>query len=205
VALARGSRARRRPPSSVATGARTNGARGRRGPRPNGVLRRVAGTSKLHGSGVVHRFVVEVEAHTRVDRPAFAQHVERVLFSARGWTRSASVAFRRVSSQPYDFRVILASRATTDRLCAPALTRGLFSCHNDGLVVVNLWRWNHGADSYGWLSRYRAYVINHEVGHALGHGHLGCSGRGPAPVMMQQTIGLGTCKPNPWPRRFELS
>jgi hypothetical protein len=67
--------------------------------------------------------------------------------------------------------------------------------------VVNAMRWQRGADAYaGRLADYRDYVVNHEVGHALGRGHVGCPGRGqPAPVMMQQTKGVGACLPSAWP------
>lgn len=48
-------------------------------------------------------------------------------------------------------------------------------------------------------SQYRTYLVLHEAGHMLGLDHAVCRG-GPAPVMVQQTRGLGACKPNVWPR-----
>ena len=95
----------------------------------------------------------------------------------------------------------LASPATTYPLCAPVETRGRVSCRNGSDVVINAWRWVHGAVTYDErLTAYCRYVVNHEVGHALGHGHAICAVPDRrAPVMMQQTLGFQGCRPNPWP------
>lgn len=57
------------------------------------------------------------------------------------------------------------------------------------------------------LPAYRAYMVQHELGHALGHGHdqhKGTPGE-PAPVMIQQTLGIGTYSPNPFPTSTEMA
>ena len=68
-------------------------------------------------------------------------------------------------------------------------------------AVINLARWATAVPDYqGDVATYRQYVVNHEVGHALGQGHEPCPGAGqPAPVMQQQTLGLEGCTKNAWP------
>ena len=97
----------------------------------------------------------------------------------------------------------LATPATTDRLCdrAGVETRGEVSCRGGRTIVVNLKRWLLGVPWYADApDEYRHMVVNHEVGHFLGHGHVTC-GRpgGPAPVMQRQTFGLDGCVRNAWP------
>ena len=122
------------------------------------------------------------------------------LADPRGWATSG-YAFQRVDGEDVDVRIVLASPALTDQLCAPLLTRGEVSCRNGAPVVLNALRWGVGIDDYGGdLASYREYLVNHEVGHRLGRDHVDCTGAGQAaPVMMQQTYGLEECVPNAWP------
>ncbi|CAM5446100.1 hypothetical protein SVIOM342S_01235 [Streptomyces violaceorubidus] len=78
---------------------------------------------------------------------------------------------------------------------------GEVNCNVGQDVMVNLKRWLLATQYYADdVTSYRALIINHEVGHFLGHGHEGCPGAGrPAPVMMQQIKGLHGCRTNVWP------
>lgn len=155
----------------------------------------------------VVRYTVETEGGLGVDTATLASTVASVLTDPRGWQTRDGVHFVNVSAAEaardakVDVRVTLASPDTTDRLCAPLDTRGEVSCHAGGRAVLNLRRWQLGVEAYGTdLTAYRTYLVNHEVGHALGHGHVDCPGpRQDAPVMMQQTYGLDGCVAWPWP------
>ena len=183
-----------------------HGMRGDRPPIEDRDLRLVPGTSPVYGPGeVVWRYGVEVERGLPIDRIQFAAAVDRILFDRRGWLgRSSRIALLRVDQPPYDFRVTLAKPATVDRLCLPLNTGGRVSCENRGRSVINWLRWSTGSPYWRNRGQYRRYLINHEVGHSLGHGHRFCGGRGQiAPVMQQGTGPTTPCRHAQWPKPFE--
>jgi hypothetical protein len=153
------------------------------------------------------RYTVELEGGVDIRAEDFATTVGTVLTDPRGWQAKDGVRFVNVSpadaakGATVDLHITLASPDTTDKLCAPLETRGQVSCHNSGRVVLNLRRWVLGAEAYGSdVAQYRIYLVNHEVGHGIGHAHAYCGGKGKvAPVMMQQTYGLKGCTAWPWP------
>ncbi|NUP75996.1 MAG: DUF3152 domain-containing protein [Nonomuraea sp.] len=148
------------------------------------------------GHGEVVRYLVEVERGLPFDGREFAAAVHRTLNDPRGWAR-----FQRVDHGPVRVRVALSSPRLTVRQCLPLNTGGSLSCWNGTRSVINALRWAEGVPQYeGDLAAYRDYLISHEVGHSLGHGHRSCPGPGRlAPVMVQQSKSLGRCRPNPWP------
>lgn len=155
----------------------------------------------VEGAEVELQFSVAVEDDVGVDATELAAFVDQTLADPRSWGSDGRFSMTRVPSGG-DFQLVVASPATTDQLCAPLQTIGQLSCAHDGVVAVNLIRWESG--SLGWptdLETYRAWVVNHEVGHVLlGPTHQPCPGDGlVAPVMQQQSIDLDGCEPNPWP------
>ncbi|WP_171167230.1 DUF3152 domain-containing protein, partial [Streptomyces sp. I05A-00742] len=170
----------------------------------------MGGRDKAPGKGEVLRYRVDVEKGLPLDGELFATAVHRTLNDPRSWGHGGSRTFERVSSGRADFIVTLASPATTAKWCAKSdldTTVDNVSCDSAATdrVMINAYRWAQGAETYGdRMHAYRQMLINHEVGHRLGHNHESCSKAGaPAPVMMQQTKFLTTdgvtCKPNAWP------
>ncbi|MPQ99837.1 DUF3152 domain-containing protein [Modestobacter sp. I12A-02628] len=171
-----------------------------------GTVSVVDGTSPVYGSGPLQRFVVEVEDGIEVDGPSFATAVEATLGDPRSWGAGGAMSFQRVGAADaaagsYDFKVTLVSPGNMEVYCPGVGTGGYTSCRYGERAVVNLARWETAVPDYaGDIATYRQYVVNHEVGHALGNGHEECPGPGlPAPVMQQQTLGLEGCVKNAWP------
>ena len=168
--------------------------------RGDGRLVTVSGELPAPGKGRVVKVRVEVEAGLSIDPQAFASFVLRTLNDRRGWGHDGSVTFAR-TDRAATVRVVLASPDTSARLCRPLQTFGRLSCRSGDAAILTIYRWVRAIPEYGSdRTGYRRYVVSHEVGHFLGHGHGSCPGRGrPAPVMMQQTKGLQGCEPNSWP------
>jgi hypothetical protein len=170
-------------------------------------LRIVPGNTTMIGPGPdFWTYAIEVEDGIPIDRERFAATVDRILFDKRGWAGPRShIALQRVDEPPYDFRITLARPATVNRLCYPLGTVGRVSCENRGRSVINWLRWSAGSPAWSSRARYREYLINHEVGHSLGHKHRFCPGRGrTAPVMQQQTGSASPCRHGWWPQPFEI-
>lgn len=189
-----------------------------------GWWRTVPGTTAQVGTGKVRTYSVEVEQGAVVPQAQlpFAAAVDAALADPRGWTASGDVAFRRVDVEEPDVRIRLTATETARAICGFDLPYDT-SCHIRGVVYVSAPRWFRGAQSFaGDLEGYRKYLVNHEIGHFLGHGHESCPADGaPAPVMMQQTFSVSndklaeitaaapqglavardgkTCVANPWP------
>jgi hypothetical protein len=164
-----------------------------------------SGGTEPVGAGTLYRYRVEVEGATGLDADAVAGAVDYALGHPQGWINDG-VAFQRVGpddGEMVDMVIRVATPETVDRLCAPLETNGQVSCRNGADVVLNQVRWQTGVDAYaGDVERYRVVLVNHEVGHVIGHTeHPPCPGYGqPAPVMMQLFYsGLQGCVANIWP------
>ena len=187
----------------------------------HGTFHAVPGSSPVVGTGGVRTYAVEVEDGVAYDEEGFAAFVQETLSDPRGWTARGDVAFRRVTG-PAAIRIRLTSQNTARAVCGYQIPVDV-SCRNGGLVHLSAARWVRGAVAFdGDLTSYRRYVVNHEVGHALGEGHRPCATHGGlAPVMMQQTFSTSNdevaaivagapqgvviptdgkvCRPNGWP------
>jgi hypothetical protein len=167
----------------------------------------------LGSNGPLRRFRVAVEQGSNEDVTAFAAQVVATLGDPRSWTGGGRLRLQLVTGgDPADFTVLLATRDTAGLLCERGGTNiringvPYTSCRTIGKAIINLDRWRLSAKPYLYaripLATYRQYVINHEVGHELGHHHENCpKAGGPAPVMVQQTLTTRGCRPYPWPRQ----
>lgn len=170
----------------------------------------VPGVAKAPGKGRKYTYRVDVEQGLGLDGELFAAAVQKTLNDDRSWAHDGARTFERVYSGKPDFVITLASPGTTAKWCAKSgldTTEDNVSCDSAATerVMINAYRWAQGSKTYGdKIHAYRQMLINHEVGHRLGYGHVTCDKDGGlAPVMQQQTKFLDHdgihCLPNPWP------
>ena len=129
----------------------------------------------------------------------FARLAQETYDDARGW-RAGGVQFRRVR-RGGNFTLVLSEARLVPSFSGTC--SATWSCRVGRYVIINQDRWKHASPAWNAARQtrrdYRHLVVNHETGHWLGRGHVGCPGSGPAPVMMQQSKGTGGCSFNPWP------
>ncbi|MFK0285774.1 DUF3152 domain-containing protein [Streptomyces sp. NPDC090499] len=176
----------------------------------SGKFSTVPGSAKAPGKGRKYTYRVDVEQGLGLDGKLFAEAVQKTLNDERSWAHDGARTFARVSTGKPDFVITLASPGTTAKWCAKSgldTTEDNVSCDSASTqrVMINAYRWAQGSKTYGdKIHAYRQMLINHEVGHRLGYGHVTCDKDGElAPVMQQQTKFLDHdgihCLPNPWP------
>ncbi|MFH9724037.1 DUF3152 domain-containing protein [Streptomyces sp. NPDC017254] len=178
--------------------------------RGSGKFKAVPGFQKAPGKGRLIRYRIDVEEGLGLDHDLFAATVFKTLNDRRSWAGKGEMTFERVSSGEPEFVITLASPGTTGVWCAKSgldTTEENVSCDSaqTDRVMINAFRWAQGSETFGpkAMFAYRQMLINHEVGHRLGHGHVICGTPGAlAPVMQQQTKSLNIdgikCRPNPW-------
>jgi hypothetical protein len=140
-------------------------------------------------------YTASVDPDVKYPLRQFQQELELYLADPDGW-----------ASHGYEFVPVTRNPQVFIRLSSPATLQksgcgdGRLSCAELGgkRMYLNAHRWTHGAaPSRLPLEDYRQYMVSHEMGHILGHDHMKCPGPGhPAPIMMQQTLGIGACTPS---------
>ena len=126
----------------------------------------------------------------------------------RGWPR-AGATFVQGAEGNCDFNIVLSEAQYMTTFSSGCSTE--YSCRVGENVIINDDRWNGGTDAWlsagGNMARYRVMVINHEVGHRLGHtdNETPCAGAGQsAPLMQEQSMHLDGCTTNEYPLDNEL-
>lgn len=145
------------------------------------------------------------------DLTEFANMVFSTLNDPRGWPRAGVIFQEADGTDPNACSMTLTLAAADQMTSFSTECSDEYSCRVGNDVIINIDRWNNATEGWrnagGTVERYRTMVINHEVGHRLGHldNELTCPAvNQPAPLMQQQSMDLLGCVPNEWPLDEEL-
>jgi hypothetical protein len=142
-----------------------------------------------------YTFRIEVDKDVSYNPKDFEFYVLAYLNDPDGWN-SKGYTFQQVNAHE-DIHIHLSSPTTISKICG--LPNNLSCAEMNGKhVYLNADRWVRGSKkSRLSLEDYRQYMVSHEIGHILGFDHKQCPCSGcKAPIMMQQTLGIGKCNPN---------
>ncbi|MDR1824175.1 MAG: DUF3152 domain-containing protein [Bifidobacteriaceae bacterium] len=149
------------------------------------------------------KYAVSSRGEVTVPLDQFRAEVATILDDPLGW-RGIGIVFMEVGeTAEADITVWLTEPAKVPSFAS--ICSSNLSCSIGSNIIINEERWLTGAlpgamDDVP-IEAYRMMVVNHEVGHWLGHHeHSACPGEGEiAPLMMQQSKGLDGCIFNPYP------
>lgn len=139
-----------------------------------------------------YRFIIDDDLKS-LDFPMIHYEIYFLLNDPNGW-RKYGYTFKPVYHNE-DILIRLSTPKTIQKECGD----GNLSCAELGgrNVHLNVYRWLYGSPASKLpLNLYRQYMVSHEIGHILGYEHIPIPHSGPAPIMIQQTLGIGNCIPN---------
>ena len=150
-------------------------------------------------------YSTETRGNITADLTEFNFQVNETLNDNRSW-EGLGIWFEQVKSGG-DFVIVLSEASKVTAFSTSC--DNFYSCRVGKYVILNQDRWLGATDTWnktgGNLRDYRNMLVNHEIGHWLGHEHENCSAPGQlAPVMRQQSVDLQGCKFNPWPLPSEM-
>lgn len=175
------------------------------------ILAKAEQTASESGNGLITYTYCVASKGDVGDLTEFANTVFSTLNDPRGWPRAGAVFQEADGTDPNACSMTLTLAAADQMTSFSTECSDEYSCRVGNNVIINIDRWNNATE--GWLNaggtveRYRTMVINHEVGHRLGHldNELTCPAvNQPAPLMQQQSMDLLGCVPNEWPLDEEL-
>jgi hypothetical protein len=147
---------------------------------------------------IKYKFLIDADVLSTytIDIPVqIGYYVGAYLNDPDGWSKHGYF-FEPVDSREHVL-IRLSSPKTIERICGRSNN---LSCAELGgrFMYLNAYRWFHGSTASKLaLEDYRQYMVSHEIGHILGFEHKKCPCKNcPAPIMMQQTLGLHGCSPN---------
>ena len=173
---------------------------------------------KSSSTSRIFHYSCRISKEVTYDLARFEHWVHKILRDKRGWRRwgfefvphsikESEIDLRRKHKGQF-FIIELEADQIIARYGTDFKGMSVANC-SDNHISINFTRWITGPkpskhDPVRHMRRkdYRTYVILHEVGHILSkchsEDHKTCV-QGPAPIMLQQTNGVGTCQPNSWP------
>lgn len=192
-----------------------------------GNLTVVPGVDQPEGEGPVRWVRIEIEEGLPLTPDALGVFVLTMLNDERGWGANGRMTFARTDGAA-EIRIVFANPETAESICprpheaalpdialpkpssdpsatpvpsgspSPELEP---SCAEQGIVVVNAYRWAAGLEAFGGdRTTARAYLLHHFLGHLLGEPDATCTTSGErASVMVDQESGTTPCLPNGWP------